>query len=629
MIDCRLFVDGVRFADAAAALAADAPTALAEVEVIWGRSTTVDQPEPATGRFVVMDPSGGIGFLDLLPIGAVLEIRAGGDIATGANVDFAVDGSFETLAVGPAGDRVEGAGTPMVTTATVAHGTKSIDTAGGSFLIIPPAAFDMADPAAWDTIPPVHQGQVWDWAIRVRAAPGVAGYAMSAVFAAPSDTGATVAGATAPWSATSFDWITVSGTTTIGSGLDGQWLGVYVNLTDTDPPWTSPPTTWADTPGSWADWGTLWVDRMELFGPADQLIRDVLVFSGRVTDMSATVMATDGTLRVEVTATDQMADLMNRYVGSTPWPAEPMGTRVGKILAAAEADVDVLIDDPLAGLVVSWRDVDSQPAGGLLSELAAGTDGVLWSATHVTTGPFLWIENPSLRASLGTLQAGGRVRRDRRRGPRRTVPGRTVIDGCQIADMDVTWLRDVSDVITRVDATWLEQTTPPTERTVSVRDVPAEGDFGARRMGVTTPLTTAPDATNVANRVLVRSRMPHWRAEALTWDLGYFPPPPGDTTAEALNLLDGTIRLGRALIFEHVPHWPGDDPVAAMYLDGGRYQYDGAWSLELAATPMVGIGESAGWANLAPGWTWAQMDPAIDWSDMWGVTGPVALLEGT
>ena len=58
------------------------------------------------------------------------------------------------------------------------------------------------------------------------------------------------------------------------------------------------------------------------------------------------------------------------------------------------------IDEGLRDLIVSWLDVDHQPAGWLIAELAAGVDGVLWSATHASTGPYLWIENsPAARRS--------------------------------------------------------------------------------------------------------------------------------------------------------------------------------------------------------------------------------------
>ena len=130
----------------------------------------------------------------------------------------------------------------------------------------------------------------------------------------------------------------------------------------------------------------------------------MLVFAGRITDLSATIDDPDGTIRVAVTAVDQLADLENRYVGDEPWLAEPFATRVGRILAAADVTVAALIDESLRDLIVTWRDVDNQSAGALIAELAAGVDGVLWSATHSTTGPYLWIEDVAGRAQTQVLE---------------------------------------------------------------------------------------------------------------------------------------------------------------------------------------------------------------------------------
>src|SRR5881628_248014 len=208
--------------------------------------------------------------------------------------------------------------------------------------------------------------------------------------------------------------------------------------------------------------------------PAGGTVRDVLVFAGRITDLHAQIVDPDGTIGVEVTAVDQLADLENRYVGEEPWSAEAFAKRVGRITAAAGVAVPASIDPRLAPLVVSWRDVDHQAAGGLLAELAAGVDAVLWSATHSTTGPYLWFEDVGDRSSSEVLEdVGGIVTivlSSERPG------GRTRIDGCQIAADELTWIRDVSDVITRVDVTWKDQTVDqdgnpsPTDRAVRVAD---------------------------------------------------------------------------------------------------------------------------------------------------------------
>ena len=91
----------------------------------------------------------------------------------------------------------------------------------------------------------------------------------------------------------------------------------------------------------------------------------------------------------------------------------------------------------------------------------------------------------------------------------------------------------------------------------------------------------------------------------------------------ALDLLDGTTRLGRGLIVEHADVWPGGGPVG-LYLDGGRYTFDrDGWRLGLIGTPLAGMGESAAWVDLDPAWAWNQMDPTLEWPDLYGVAGPL------
>lgn len=619
--DCVLWLAGARFADSAAALAAGTPTALADVSVRWGRGTTVDQPGAATATVTVVDRTGGATFLDRVDVGTPLELWATGDITAGP-VDVVVDGSFETAPAGPAGRRI---GSPGYEAADVAvgaayDGTHALDVwhhvngrAAAARLWVPPAPYDPAAPNAWDQIPRLAVGDVWVWAVAVRAGWGETVTVYPVALAGPqSPTGATRigAGVAAP---SGFVWTRLTGTVTVPAGTVG-WLGVEA---DTIPvPWQSAPGTWQAAPSTWAQAGARHVDAVAVALEGEHAYRTVLVFSGVVTDLRAGA-ALDG-VRIELTAIDQLADLENRYVGAEPWPAETVTDRVANILAATATTVTARIDPGRAGLVVGRRDVDHQAAGSLLGELAAGVDGVLWSATHADTGPYLWLEDMAARAQLGELTLIGdlvEIVLDPGRA------GSTTIDGCDVPADAVTWLRDVSDVITVVDAGWSEQVTAPdlpVDHVEHVTDTAGVAAHGVRRAGVTTQLTTAADAEAVAERILARTAAVAWRVEGLTWDTGLAPPVSGLRVSDVLDLLDGTGRLGRGLIVTDVAVWPGGDTVA-LYLEGGRYRYDGAWVLELDGSPNVGIGVSVTWVELDPVWRWDQFDPAIGWSDLYGV----------
>ena len=106
----------------------------------------------------------------------------------------------------------------------------------------------------------------------------------------------------------------------------------------------------------------------------------------------------------------------------------------------------------------------------------------------------------------------------------------------------------------------------PTERFVRVADAALEDDptDGVRRLGLSTPLTTAADATDVAERVLARTRTPQGRIDGMTWDLGLFPPAGRPNMAAALDLLDGTIRIGRGLIVDNADLWPDGGPIGRV-----------------------------------------------------------------
>jgi len=633
--DCVIYVAGERLDDSAVALEDDRPTALAELKIEWGRATTFEQPPPATCSFVVLDRSAGALFTQRLHVGDPLEVTAAGDIAQGTPVDVAADGGFETAALGPAGNRVAVVA-PTVATFVAAPtfaGARALELRTGSARAvarIPPAAFTPGAPTSWDPIPRLGPNP-WTWSVAVRPPLNGRSGAIGIAFAnpeTPTPIGIVGAQTQTVWGiGAAGAWTVLSDTVLASTATADAWLGVSVetDLATWAAPYGIPPSTpyaWTAAPGTWADYSAAYVDELVLMAPAGGTVRTVLVFAGRITDMAAVIDDADGTFRVDVTAVDQLADLENRYVGDVPWLAEPFADRVDRILAAADVSVPAVIDERIRPLMVTWRDVDHQPAAGLIGELADGVDAVLWSATHALTGPYLWIEDVAERAQVETLElVNGFVTivlsTDR-------PAGRTAIDGCQVDAGALTWIRDVADVITRVDATWMEQTLDdeghqsPTERSLRVVDADLEAAAGVRRLGLSTPLITDAAARDVAGRVLARTNTPAGRVDGLTWDLGLFPPPAGDVMAAALDLLDGTIRIGRGLVVDNADLWPDGGPIG-LYLDGGTYEYDGAWTLGLIATPLGGMGESAAWADLDPSWAWDEFDPSIAWIDLYGV----------
>jgi hypothetical protein len=275
----------------------------------------------------------------------------------------------------------------------------------------------------------------------------------------------------------------------------------------------------------------------------------------------------------------------------------------------------------VASVPVSWRDVDRQPAAGLLAELAESVDAVMWSATHIVTGPYIVVEDPANRPSQSVLDDVDGVVRIVGEGA-----GGVVVSSCDVLRDDVEWTQDTSDVMTRADVTYKVQgvddegQTATTDATVSVVDADLEARLGARRMSLSTQLTTSADAQLVADRLLARSSITDWRASGLVIDDDTLTDTPANV-ALMLTLLDGTSRNGLGVQLVDLPVWsPVPGGTVGVYVEGGSYTFeDGLWLLSLVVSRATAQGASAQWDQLHPDWSWDMVDPAISWDDLRGV----------
>ena len=353
------------------------------------------------------------------------------------------------------------------------------------------------------------------------------------------------------------------------------------------------------------------------------LERSVIVFAGRITNLAGVFDDALGAPRVDVTAADFTADLANVQIGAEPWLAEPMAARFERILElAAGGAIGASIDPELGALLVSWLDVDRQPADGLLKSLAESVDGVLWPSVDPVTGPFLLVENPGSRLSQAHLEL---------------VDGLVVIvigagaadtlSACDVLRDPVTFVQDVSDVLTRAAVTWKAQTLDddglpaPTETTETLIDAELEARFGIRSIELTTELAASEDALDVAGRLLARLSSDDWRASGFVVDADDLVDAAG--VRWVLDLLDNTTRPGLAIRVIDLPPWsPTAAPELALYVEGGSYSFlDGRWILELGVSSARGLGDSAAWNELDPAWRWIDFDPSIRWIDLIGVAG--------
>jgi len=618
---CVLKADGVKVADGSPGDPTTDPTALSGLSISWGRSTTVDQPDVSTLTVDLLDEPGGKGFRDVFKVGTPLTVEATAITYPSPTVSSFPDPGFESaaphaLTIGGTtvrSTRRKDAGTysAFITTDWLARGGPRADASA----IFAPLPFvpTGTSPGAWDTIPRTATGQKWHVGVRVWVPSGTAADVYAVYFSAPW-AGSYVIG---PKIGTQYD--TGGGFATVGADLTpppGVWVAVMVRASAYFYlSWNGAAITWDASPYVWDELGALYVDTISVLAPAAGTPQTVLVWSGRVTNQEA--FEPEGSLwpRLRITAADFMADLANCDVGDVPWAAESMSARFNRIVTASGMTLPVTIDSTVASITVSWRDVDSQGAAGLLQEVASSVDAIVWAATHSVSGPYLDVEDPGTRPPDQVLKLVG--------GVIQIVSSLTSaqpISACDLAQDPVRWRQDVGDVVTRAAIGWLEQITGPpistAEHTHTTIDTAREALYGKRRYGVTTQLTTDADATNVAQRILNRTQL-GWRADGFTIDDSW---QQDVTPAVLLKLLDGTSRNGLYLKLTDLPAWSPVGAELGVYLEGGSYRFDdGWWVLDLTVSNARSAGQSAYWDQPPVAWQWNMFDPSVTWDAVTGV----------
>jgi hypothetical protein len=624
---CSLWINGARFADGQPGEDELDPVALTDLRIAWGRANAIDQPTPSSASFSVQDLAGGQSFLSKLTIGARVDVRADAVIYPDPDQPMLPDPSFSagvgaTYATAGLGLSVA-SGVLVVTPAEgVRHGT----------VYFPPAPLS-GDPSAWNEIPRSKPGQTWRAGATITLTSDLGTITQAATLRAVyyrNPNGYTDALASEILGRASAPAVNVVGPVD-WLPLDDYWIGLSIEIRPNGPAWEDLDGRSWDSLGAapaWADLSIVRIDDLVLLAPASGVNRSGLVFSGLITDLDASYSTNIGGTLVKVIAQDWTADLANRYIGAEPWLAESLGDRFAKIINLAGQQTTYTVDPAPAALGVSWRDVDSSPALDLLQELGRTAGGVLWSATNLVTGPFLWLEDVGERTSLLVLEEGAD-------GIVRIVTadldtlGAISLSACSVALEPVHWIQATHDDATRVVVSWYEQTLDndgklrPTPRDETVLDAAAEVASGVRRVGISTQLQTSLDAANLGGRLLSRMRTPAWRITGLEIRLNQYERLDAAGLTKILTLLDGTTRIGLPIMLTDLPPW---SPIAAgqealpLYLEGGRYtSVDGYWTLELVTSSGGNLGDSVLWNELPVGYAWQEFDPEIAWYELTGV----------
>jgi hypothetical protein len=609
------------------------------LSITWGRSTTVDQPEPSTCTFRVVDDPGGATVLDVFRLGARVDVFATADIAGPGTDNTFTDPTFAAEVRSSA------------TNATVSRTTSKSETPGGysamwstpdpskaAIVNFPPGQLQApgTNPLAWIGIQSTRGGETWTIRGRVWVPAAMTVRMRPVAYSGPYAAAATPLTAYTTSVVGTGAWVTLE--VVFSPGIESSWIGLQFESSGGGT-WgeLDPAITWATmfaTGYLWRDFSNVWVDSVEVLGPQDATSTSVLVFSGRITDMEGAWSNEWGEPQLDITATDFLGDLGNRYIGDTPWPMETVAARTTRILTLAkrpdENPIQIEIDPSLTGINLTWDDVDHQAAAGLLAEVAESVDGVLWSATHPVIGPYVRLEDPALRLALYELGLVG--------GIIRIVPvdftddpdAPPSISACDIIRDPVTFYQDVSDIATRVSVTWQEQTvdedlnpTTVAHRVEAVNEG-REVDAGTRAVNLDSLVVTAPQAQAVADQLIARLGA-SWRISGLTVADADMSVPDATAATSLIILLNGVTRGGQPLLLTDLPAWSPTGPTAPIYLEGGTYSFvRGGWDLDLNVSRAAGQGHNAAWDDLPndPAWIWNAWDPSITWDDLRGVAGP-------
>jgi hypothetical protein len=352
--------------------------------------------------------------------------------------------------------------------------------------------------------------------------------------------------------------------------------------------------------------------------------RRVIVFDGRVTDLDASYSDDDGGASVAVVAADLTADLGNRFIGDDPWPQETLATRVGRILTLAAGGQTAQLDPRPAAVLVGRMDADRQGAMPLLEDLASSSGSVLWSAVDPTTGAYLLYEDPALRAAGSVLiqYSTGLW------GPSEGSAGAGLeVDACLVLQDPLHWFLDTTDLLTRATVRWQDQATAPdpTERVVTIVDTDLEASHGARGISISTMLTTAQAASQLATAAMAaHASATAWRSTGLTWDLAVSEDNDPATQTLAMALLDNNSRIGLLLSLVNLPEWTPVTAAINLFVEGGTYEYaEGRWTLALDTVPSTGTGLSVTYAQMPDSVRDVDMDPTVSYADLLGVGPPV------
>lgn len=567
------------------------PAALDEVKITWGRKDSISQPSPSTATCRILLPEDPTALADMYSIGRSVEIKS--------TVKVWSQGQARPLALQHA--TIDGATSGQAWTPP-----PDINRILG---IIPPAR-PTSTIGAWDEIPTCSDGQKWSCQVTL-SMPETPSYVEIRPAYYQSPNAYPYLGEIIAWtedtSATA-----LAGSWTPPARLAGSWIGIAVIAQPAGKQWDLEPAAWTAQAQAWQTLNRLTVKTATVTPPSQADSIECNVFTGSVTDTSISLDPALDRPVITITASDILADLAHRRIGSDPWPTHTLTQRVNAIIQELGTKVRTEIDPGPGARRLAWKDVDSQPASSLLTSSATSASAILWASSHRTTGPYLRFEDPSLRTALGRLSFdGSKVTISASQPP-------STISAAAILRSGVTVDRDNSDAASVARLTWREPGVNEkgerilTERTITIKDDDAIAKIGYRDISIATDLVDKADAEAAAS-AFYRSHLPgSYTLPSLTLDTSIRSSLIDRKTLAAM--LDATRRMGLPIRLTDLPRWMAVPSALTAYLDGATYTYKkGRWTMNLCLTRSETTGQGLTWQQLPAALKWNQTAP-LTWA---------------
>lgn len=301
-------------------------------------------------------------------------------------------------------------------------------------------------------------------------------------------------------------------------------------------------------------------------------------FHGNVTDVSASL---DGHGRAVygVVAVSGRAVLGRTYIGDEPWPAELDGERAARILGLAS--VTTSTPDP-GTVTVRARDIDHQPALGLLDKLAQDASAVL---VEYRNGLFDWHDAEH----------------------RRNVPSALTLSAAEVLS-PLSWEMTASGVVN--DLTLIYGSADP-RLTVTEIDQTSIDSLGPFAVRVETDLDAEADALASASLTIARRSHPWWRIGTLMVVLERTVVP-----TQAARLL--ALNTGDLLAVTGFPS-AGPFTTTRLWVEGWTEVISAtSWSLTLAVSDFATTGPPARWIDVDTDMRWGSAATVYNasWSNL-------------